>query len=262
MATRVPSPLVECNCMSPPCSRARASEIGSPRPVPSPGCMAANAVALEQGAGHAGRHRPSRVAWFTRHRAPSTGQESTNKAIRDRTAKGWAGRRPARTVARLGRIVAVRAVMPLCSSTMAMACRADPGQEPGDRHAAEGRYGASVALALVSALSAPMPSNNDEEQELQDRRGGIHRRTAEGRGGRRNHSAAASPAILRSAMSSSAPARTNSPRLCVRCRNLDPRRSIQQDSSIPAMVKIDELLGKHFAKCSGTTGTGKSCAVR
>ena len=36
--------------------------------------------------------------------------------------------------------------------------------------------------------------------------------------------------------------------------------AIQQDSSIPAMVKIDELLGKHFAVL-GTTGTGKSCAV-
>jgi len=35
---------------------------------------------------------------------------------------------------------------------------------------------------------------------------------------------------------------------------------IQQDSSIPAMVKIDELLGKHFAVL-GTTGTGKSCSV-
>lgn len=35
---------------------------------------------------------------------------------------------------------------------------------------------------------------------------------------------------------------------------------IQQDYSIPAMVKIDELLGKHFAVL-GTTGTGKSCSV-
>jgi len=35
---------------------------------------------------------------------------------------------------------------------------------------------------------------------------------------------------------------------------------IHQDPSIPATVKIDEMLGKHFA-ILGTTGTGKSCSV-
>lgn len=36
--------------------------------------------------------------------------------------------------------------------------------------------------------------------------------------------------------------------------------TIRQDASIPAMVNVDELLGKHFA-ILGTTGTGKSCTV-
>ncbi|HEX2840221.1 ATP-binding protein [Hyphomicrobium sp.] len=36
--------------------------------------------------------------------------------------------------------------------------------------------------------------------------------------------------------------------------------SIRQDSSIPAMIRVDELLGKHFA-ILGTTGTGKSCST-
>ena len=36
--------------------------------------------------------------------------------------------------------------------------------------------------------------------------------------------------------------------------------SIRQDNSIPAMVRVDELLGKHFA-ILGTTGTGKSCTT-
>jgi DNA helicase HerA-like ATPase len=35
---------------------------------------------------------------------------------------------------------------------------------------------------------------------------------------------------------------------------------IAQDESIPAMVKIDDLLGKHFA-ILGATGTGKSCTL-
>jgi uncharacterized protein len=36
--------------------------------------------------------------------------------------------------------------------------------------------------------------------------------------------------------------------------------AIRQDSTIPAMVKVDDLLGKHFA-ILGTTGTGKSCTT-
>jgi DNA helicase HerA-like ATPase len=35
---------------------------------------------------------------------------------------------------------------------------------------------------------------------------------------------------------------------------------IRQDSTIPAMIRVDELLGKHFAVL-GTTGTGKSCTT-
>jgi DNA helicase HerA-like ATPase len=45
----------------------------------------------------------------------------------------------------------------------------------------------------------------------------------------------------------------------------DPSRSVRvgclrQDTSIPAMVRVDELLGKHLA-ILGTTGTGKSCTT-
>jgi DNA helicase HerA-like ATPase len=36
--------------------------------------------------------------------------------------------------------------------------------------------------------------------------------------------------------------------------------SIRQDASIAAMIRVDELLGKHFAVL-GTTGTGKSCTT-
>ena len=36
--------------------------------------------------------------------------------------------------------------------------------------------------------------------------------------------------------------------------------NLRQDASIPAMIQVDELLGKHFA-ILGSTGTGKSCGV-
>ncbi|HET6925467.1 MAG TPA: DUF87 domain-containing protein [Hyphomicrobiaceae bacterium] len=35
---------------------------------------------------------------------------------------------------------------------------------------------------------------------------------------------------------------------------------IRQDASIPAMIRVDDLLGKHFA-IARTTGTGKSCTT-
>jgi DNA helicase HerA-like ATPase len=42
--------------------------------------------------------------------------------------------------------------------------------------------------------------------------------------------------------------------------NSVPIGCIRQDPSIPAMIKVDDLLGKHFAVL-GTTGTGKSCTT-
>ncbi len=36
--------------------------------------------------------------------------------------------------------------------------------------------------------------------------------------------------------------------------------SLHHDRSLPAFIKTDDLLGKHFAVL-GTTGSGKSCAV-
>src|SRR5262249_46981570 len=42
--------------------------------------------------------------------------------------------------------------------------------------------------------------------------------------------------------------------------NTVPVGWIRQDPMIPATIKVDELLGKHFA-ILGTTGTGKSCTT-
>ena len=117
----------------------------------------------------------------------------------------------------------------------------------------------SIALALVSALSAPMPSGSDSDQELrivevefigelpkdEIRRADdvpprhlllplARRCRVAGDQGRACHG------------------------LCLRCRALDPHRRDPAGLLDPAMVKIDELLGKHFAVL-GTTGTGKSC---
>ena len=120
---------------------------------------------------------------------------------------------------------------------------------------------ATVTLALVSALSSPTPSHENPEQEMRivevefigelpkDDHGNpkSFRRGVSSYPGLGNIVSRASQAELSMAYASD---EDTSIRI----------GHIQQDVSIPAMVKIDELLGKHFAVL-GTTGTGKSCSV-
>jgi len=119
----------------------------------------------------------------------------------------------------------------------------------------------SIALAMVSALSSPMPSHSHSDQELRiaevefigelpkDERGvamqfrrGISSYPALG------------DAVFRANQEELGKAYFCDTDTAIRIGH------IQQDPSIPAMIKIDEMLGKHFAVL-GTTGTGKSCSV-
>jgi DNA helicase HerA-like ATPase len=119
----------------------------------------------------------------------------------------------------------------------------------------------SIALALVSALSSPMPSNSDGDQEL---------RIVEVEFiGELPKDETGTPKLFRRGIScypslGDVVSRATKDELAMAyaCDAESSIRigAIQQDSSIPAMVKIDELLGKHFAVL-GTTGTGKSCSV-
>ncbi len=119
----------------------------------------------------------------------------------------------------------------------------------------------STGLGLVSALSVPVPAQKDGDPEVwiaelslvgeiqrprQNHPGGFNRglTTYPALGDRVR---VASKAELIKAFS--APEET-SVKVGV----------IRQDSSIPATIKTDDLLGKHFA-ILGTTGTGKSCTT-
>ncbi len=160
---------------------------------------------------------------------------------------------------RMGRIVAVsggRAVVML-----------DKGGGHGEAYSPEiGTLlkvdrGETVALALVSSMSMPVPDAgefNEEVRIVEVEFIGEITRDEQGRpkGFRRGVSiypglgdvvALASREELKLAYA------------------VDEKTSIRvgvihQDKSIPAMVKLDEMLGKHFA-ILGTTGTGKSCSV-
>lgn len=119
----------------------------------------------------------------------------------------------------------------------------------------------AVTLALVSALSSPMPSHAQSDQELRiievefigelpkDEQG----RPKSFRRGISNYPSLGN-VVFRASKEELSKAYACDTNTAIRIGH------IQQDASIPAMVKIDELLGKHFAVL-GTTGTGKSCSV-
>ncbi|HYN00040.1 MAG TPA: DUF87 domain-containing protein, partial [Aestuariivirgaceae bacterium] len=120
---------------------------------------------------------------------------------------------------------------------------------------------ACVTLALVSALSSPMPSHVHEEQELRivevEFIGELPKDEAgQAKSFRRGISSypALGDVVYRASQDELSKAYACDTETSIRVGH------IQQDSAIPAMVKIDELLGKHFAVL-GSTGTGKSCAV-
>ncbi|MGE3832377.1 MAG: DUF87 domain-containing protein [Parvibaculaceae bacterium] len=118
-----------------------------------------------------------------------------------------------------------------------------------------------VAMALISALSSPMPSHSQGEQELQivevEFIGELPKdENGRPKGFRRGISTYPSlgNTVYRASQEELAKAYACDSDSAIRIGH------IQQDATIPAMVKIDELLGKHFAVL-GTTGTGKSCSV-
>jgi DNA helicase HerA-like ATPase len=119
----------------------------------------------------------------------------------------------------------------------------------------------TVVLAIVSALSVPVPAQRDGESEIWIAELGLVGElwlAKEGRLGSFNRGVTVYPALgdrVRVALK---------PELelafCGDGRSSVRVGCIRQDASIPAVVKVNDLLGKHFA-ILGTTGTGKSCTT-
>ncbi|RUO99932.1 DUF87 domain-containing protein [Hyphomicrobium sp.] len=119
----------------------------------------------------------------------------------------------------------------------------------------------ATVLATVSALSVPVPSQRDGEGEVWIAELGlVGELSSPGPTKERsfNRGVTAYPALgdrVRLALKPELEAT-----FCGDTCSMVRIGSIRQDSSIPAMVRVDELLGKHFAVL-GTTGTGKSCTT-
>jgi DNA helicase HerA-like ATPase len=163
---------------------------------------------------------------------------------------------------RVGRIVAVTGAHAIVLLDAEQEFRrADSGKSPEIGTLLKVDTTPSVALAMVSALSSPMPSHSPNDQELRiaevefigelpkDERGNPMQF-------RRGISSYPSlgDAVYRASQEELKKAYACDTDVAIRIGH------IQQDPSIPAMIKIDEMLGKHFAVL-GTTGTGKSCSV-
>jgi uncharacterized protein len=162
---------------------------------------------------------------------------------------------------RMGRIVAVTGAHAVILLDIVDTVFSDTtrGAEIGTLLKAES--GSSVTLALISALSSPSPSNNPNDKEMRIVEVEFIGELPKGPDGvprsfRRGVSNYPSlgDAVYRANRSELALAYACDAASSVRVGH------IQQDPTIPAMIKIDEMLGKHFA-ILGTTGTGKSCTV-
>ena len=119
----------------------------------------------------------------------------------------------------------------------------------------------TVVMAIVSALSVPVPSQREGESELWIAELGLVGelwRTPNGRTGTFNRGVSTYPALGDRVRVASRQELEQA--FCGDRRSSVRVGCIRQDSSIPATIRVDELLGKHFA-ILGTTGTGKSCTT-
>ncbi len=119
----------------------------------------------------------------------------------------------------------------------------------------------TVVLAIVSALNVPVPAHRAGETEVWIAEVGLVGellKNADGQPEKFNRGVTVYPSLGDRVRIAS---RTE---LHIAfCGNMDQSVRIgwiRQDSTIPAMVKVDDLLGKHFA-ILGATGTGKSCTT-
>ena len=119
----------------------------------------------------------------------------------------------------------------------------------------------TIVLAIVSALSVPVPAQRDGDSEIWIAELGLVGELWRGVDGGKatfNRGVTVYPALGdRCRVASKAELQIA---FCGDTVASVRVGCIRQDNSIPAMVRVDDLLGKHFA-ILGTTGTGKSCTT-
>ncbi len=119
----------------------------------------------------------------------------------------------------------------------------------------------TVVLAIVSALSVPVPAQREGESELWIAELGLVGELWKGGDGRAitfNRGVTVYPALGDRVRVASRQELEQA--FCGDRRSSVRVGCIRQDPTIAATIRVDDLLGKHFA-ILGTTGTGKSCTT-
>lgn len=118
----------------------------------------------------------------------------------------------------------------------------------------------SVVLAIVSALSVPVPAQREDENEIWIAELSLVGELTQSEAGalRFNRGVTTYPALGDRARIATTPELEAA--FCGSAVDSVRVGTLCQERSIPAIIKVDDLLGKHFA-ILGTTGTGKSCGT-
>ena len=119
----------------------------------------------------------------------------------------------------------------------------------------------TVVLAIVSALNVPVPAQREGDSEIWIAELGLVGELWKARDGKPasfNRGVTIYP-LLGDRVRVATKAELELA-FCGDMQNAVRVGCIRQDQSIAAMVRVDDLLGKHFA-ILGTTGTGKSCTT-
>jgi hypothetical protein len=119
----------------------------------------------------------------------------------------------------------------------------------------------TVVLAIVSALSVPVPAQAIGDPEVWIAELGLVGELWKGEDGAAksfNRGVTVYPSLGDRARKAERSELQMA--FCGDTRSSVRVGAIRQDATIPAMVRVDDLLGKHFA-ILGTTGTGKSCTT-
>ena len=119
----------------------------------------------------------------------------------------------------------------------------------------------TTVLAIVSALSVPVPAQGENDVEIWIAELGLVGELRASEDGARvsfNRGVTVYPSLGDRVRVASTEQLEHA--FCGDMQGSVRVGGIRQDANIPAMVKVDDLLGKHFA-ILGTTGTGKSCTT-
>ena len=165
----------------------------------------------------------------------------------------------------IGRIVSVTGAKAIVLLDGGMVSPEKRGQGPAERPEMGTLFAIetanTVVLAIVSALSVPVPAQREGEGELWIAELGLVGELWKGAGGRAatfNRGVSVYPTLGDRVRVASRPELEQA--FCGDKRNSVRIGCIRQDPSISATIRVDDLLGKHFA-ILGTTGTGKSCTT-